>query len=68
MQQKRATWTVLGTAIREVESPRSELEASVWTERMLAALENGVKGGKWYSLMDKVYSLKTTTNCMAVGM
>ena len=23
---------------------------------MLAALENGVKGGKWYSLMDKVYA------------
>jgi len=24
---------------------------------MLTALENGVKGGKWYSLMDKVYSI-----------
>ena len=24
---------------------------------MLTALENGVKGGKWYSLMDKVYSM-----------
>ena len=59
MQQKKATWTVLGTAIREVESPRSGLEASVWTERMLAALDNGVKGGKWYSLMDKVYALST---------
>jgi RNA-directed DNA polymerase len=31
------------------------VEPSVWTNRMLAALENGVKGGKWYSLMDKVY-------------
>jgi len=31
-------------------------EPSVWTERMLTALERGVKGGKWYSLMDKVYS------------
>jgi len=29
-------------------------EASVWTERMVSALGNGVKGGKWYSLMDKV--------------
>ncbi|TXT21659.1 MAG: RNA-directed DNA polymerase [Gallionellaceae bacterium] len=29
-------------------------EASVWTERMLSALGNGVKGGKWFSLMDKV--------------
>lgn len=34
-------------------------EASVWTERMVSALENGVKGGKWYSLMDKVYAPAT---------
>src|SRR6266849_4222380 len=27
----------------------------VWTERMLAALGRGVKGGKWYSLIDKLY-------------
>jgi RNA-directed DNA polymerase len=33
------------------------VEPTVWTERMLSALEAGVKGGKWYSLMDKVYSL-----------
>jgi RNA-directed DNA polymerase len=31
----------------------SWVEATVWTERMLSALENGVKGGKWFSLMDK---------------
>lgn len=30
------------------------VEAGVWTERMLSALVNGVKGGKWYSLIDKV--------------
>ena len=30
------------------------VEATVWTERMLKALEKGVKGGKWFSLMDKV--------------
>lgn len=30
-------------------------EATVWSERMLAALKNGVKGGKWFSLIDKVY-------------
>jgi RNA-directed DNA polymerase len=29
-------------------------EASIWTERMVSALGNGVKGGRWYSLMDKV--------------
>lgn len=27
----------------------------VWTNRMLTALENGVKGGVWFSLIDKVY-------------
>lgn len=30
-------------------------EPSVWTRRMLTALENGVQGGKWHSLVDKVY-------------
>jgi RNA-directed DNA polymerase len=30
-------------------------EASVWTERMLATLERGIKGGKWFSLIDKVW-------------
>ena len=37
----------------------SWVEATVWTDRMLAALGNGVKGGKWYSLIDKVYNPKT---------
>jgi RNA-directed DNA polymerase len=32
------------------------VEPTVWTTRMLAALENGVKGGRWFSLMDKVYA------------
>ena len=31
------------------------VEASIWTDTMLAALENGVKGGKWFSLIDKIY-------------
>lgn len=31
---------------------------AVWTERMLATLENGVKGGKWHTLIDKVFSEK----------
>ena len=31
-------------------------EPAVWTERVLTALEQGVKGGVWFSLMDKVYS------------
>ena len=35
------------------------VEASVWTDRMVSALVNGVKGGRWYSLMDKVYAPAT---------
>jgi len=31
----------------------------IWTEAMLAALERGVKGGKWHSLIDKVSRLET---------
>jgi RNA-directed DNA polymerase len=34
-------------------------EASIWTETMLTALESGVKGGKWFSLIDKVYKGRT---------
>lgn len=33
----------------------SWVEPSVWTDRMLAALHRGVKGDKWFSLMDKVW-------------
>lgn len=32
----------------------SWVDTSIWTERMLAALDNGVKGSKWFSLIDKV--------------
>lgn len=31
------------------------VERCVWSGRMLNALETGVKGGKWFSLMDKVF-------------
>lgn len=35
------------------------VEASIWTDRMLTTLGNGVKGGRWFSLIDKVYSERT---------
>lgn len=35
------------------------IDRSIWTDRMLAALGNGVKGNKWFSLIDKVYRLST---------
>ena len=36
----------------EIRGRRPWVEAAVWTERMLAALEQGVKGGKWFSLVE----------------
>jgi RNA-directed DNA polymerase len=55
--------TVRATARPEPDSddPRmwSWVEASVWTDRMLGALGNGVRGGRWHSLIDKVYALQT---------
>jgi RNA-directed DNA polymerase len=34
------------------------VEPVVWTERMFAALETGIEGGKWFRLIDKVWSPK----------
>lgn len=35
------------------------VETSIWTDNMLTALVNGVKGNKWFSLIDKVFRPKT---------
>jgi RNA-directed DNA polymerase len=37
------------------------VDRAIWTERMLAALDNGVQGSKWFSLIDKVYRPRTLT-------
>lgn len=37
----------------------------VWTDRMLTALEQGVRGGRWYTLMDKVCALPTLRGAFA---
>jgi RNA-directed DNA polymerase len=43
------------------------VERHVWTERMLEALAKGVKGGVWFSLIDKIQRPKTLiTAWMAV--
>jgi RNA-directed DNA polymerase len=34
-------------------------EPAVWTERMLTALVTGLKGNRWFSLIDKVYRTET---------
>src|SRR5687768_16773593 len=41
----------------DIRAPWAWVEASVWTERMLVALEKGVKGGVWFSLIDKVFAV-----------
>ena len=41
------------------------VEPEVWTERMLTALEEGVKGGKWFRLIDKVYALPNLRKAFA---
>ncbi len=49
---------------REVAPKWAWTEASVWTERMLATLERGIKGGKWYSLIDKVWKMENLQNAV----
>lgn len=43
---------------RDVPTRWAWTEASVWSERMLATLETGITGGKWYSLVDKVWKME----------
>ena len=38
----------------EAQRRRAWAEPGVWSERMLTALERGVKGNRWFSLIDKV--------------
>lgn len=45
--------------VGEVRARWAWTEECVWTERMLTALERGLKGGKWFSLIDKVYAPAT---------
>lgn len=50
---------------REVPQKWEWTEAVVWTERMLATLEGGIKGGKWYSLYDKVWKMENLQRAVA---
>jgi len=43
----------------EIRARWAWVEPTVWSERMLEALEQGVKGGVWFSLIDKVYASRT---------
>ncbi len=50
---------------REVAPKWEWTEASVWTERMLATLERGITGGKWFSLIDKVWKMENLQSAVA---
>ncbi len=41
------------------------VEQTIWTEKMLIALDNGVKGNKWISLIDKTFFKQTTNKFFA---
>ena len=52
MHQKETTGFIVRATARPESGPDdprmwSWVEATVWTDRMLAALGNGVRGGKW---------------------
>lgn len=48
----------------EVRDRWSWVEASVWTTRMLKALETGMEAGKWFRLIDKVWSEKNLQSAL----
>ena len=51
--------TKQGADTEGVATKRPKVEASIWTERMVSALVSGVKGGRWFSLIDKVWAPAT---------
>ena len=51
--------TIQDAGVLESCVQRKFAPAPIWTEAMLAALQTGVKGGKWHSLIDKVSRLDT---------
>jgi RNA-directed DNA polymerase len=54
-ENKSAQVPVGAKQVEEIYGRWPWVEQSVWSARMLQTLENGVKGGKWFSLIDKVW-------------
>src|SRR6266700_1265307 len=48
-----------GKRAGEARHGQPRAEPIVWTARMLATLAQGVKGGRWHSLIDKLYPIAT---------
>lgn len=59
MEQTKETIKLPAVCASTKQGKEAYAEPAVWTEAMLKALENGVKGGKWFTLIDKVYREKT---------
>jgi len=57
MEEQRSIVPETAKQEREIPAQWAWVEPVVWTDKMLAALERGVKGGKWFSLIDKVWSI-----------
>ena len=55
-ENKPATVSETTPPAGETHDPWGWVERSAWTERMWTALEEGVKGDKWFRLIDKVYA------------
>ena len=58
-ERKPARVSERAKQVGETGSKWSWVERTVWTERMLEALERGVKGDVWFSLIDKVCRVET---------
>ena len=59
-----------GKRAGEVGPARPTAAPPIWTARMLATLDKGVIGGKWYSLIDKLYpetTLRAAFKAVAVN-
>src|SRR5688572_6710444 len=55
MREDKPAAVAMPKQVGEIQQRWNWVEHAVWTERMLTALEQGVKGGKWFSLIDKVW-------------
>jgi RNA-directed DNA polymerase len=53
--QRPATVPFAATPAGQPPSVQEWANRLVWTDRMLAALQQGVRGGRWHTLSDKVY-------------
>lgn len=59
-EEARPASTVSQTTKQDAEArDYGWVEGSIWTDRMISALVNGVKGGRWFSLIDKVSAPRT---------